>query len=418
MKTFFTAMALFISAFALPAQNLVPNPSFESLGTAPCSWITSNAGFTSAVNNWTMPTGGSTDIFSNYVSTTCYAHNFSTHASRVGQQAPHSGNAMSALNQYGAGCGWQPNYREYLQVQLTSNMTIGQSYDIEFWVSLGDECRYATNNIGARFNTGATSSTTCFVLNQTPQFNYSNTLTNKTGWVRVSGSVTATAAWPYLIIGNFFSNAATNAINVGGTRDNTRYYIDDVVVNPAVILDADDLILDGERIDDGIIDLIWDGTDHPDAQEYMLQRSSDGNSWETVHFLEPEADQTSFAWQDHFPPAGELLYRVRYQDLDGQHIASNVLRFQGDPTLPYRFMIADHPVSSDQPIRFRIAQADDAPATLEIHDVQGRLMWSQSNLTVRDLDGFSIPAGTLSPNMYIVRLVTPTGQLVKKLSIQ
>lgn len=417
MRSFLLSLVLIALSSGLSAQNLIPNPSFESIGSAPCSWITSTANFNSATNNWTMPTNGSTDIFSNYVQTSCYAHNFSTHASAVGQQAPHSGNVMSALNNYGSGCGFQPNYREYLQVQLTSPMVVGQEYDIELWVSLGDRCRYATNNIGVRFNTGSTFVATCYVLNQTPQFNHPTVVNNKTGWVRISGTVTATAAWSYMIIGNFFSNAATTAINVGGARDNTRYYIDDVTVQEAVVLSASDLVLYGNREKDGLIGLNWDAQEIENGASYDIQRSSDGQSWQTVGELQAENELNSYTWQDHFPPSGNLIYRVRTLDQNGQHIASNWLRFQSDASISYRMQIANHPVAHNQPVRLRIGQADDSPATLQVLDINGRILWSKDNLTVREIDGYTIGAQLFSPGMYIVRMVTEKGKISKKLTI-
>lgn len=324
---------------------------------------------------------------------------------------------MSALNNYGSGCGFQPNYREYLQVQLTTPLTVGQSYDIEFYVSLGDRCTYATNNIGVRFNTTSTFISTCFVINQAPQFNLTSVISDKTNWVLVSGTVTATAAWRYIIIGNFFSNAATTAVNVGGTRDNTRYYIDDVSVQEAVVLPAPELILHGERDAQGLIDLEWPLLENPEDGSYRKQRSGDGQNWETVSRVPGVNDAEVLSWTDHFPPAGDLFYRVRYRDQNGLDRVSNLVNFQGKDN-PYYLQFTNHPVASDQPVLLRIGQADDAPASLEVIDLNGRGLWARENLTVREVDGFSIPAGTFTPGMYVVRMTTSKGVVTRRLVIQ
>lgn len=97
------------------AQNLVLNPSFESVnvGSLQCSWYTSAAQFNSAINNWTCPTGGSTDVFNTALATSCYCSPFSTNASSPGQQAPRTGNGYCNITVYGSG-GCTP-YREYIQ---------------------------------------------------------------------------------------------------------------------------------------------------------------------------------------------------------------------------------------------------------------------------------------------------------------
>jgi hypothetical protein len=409
---------LFAFQSAIWAQNLVPNPSFESVGTAPCTWISNTGQFASAINNWSMPSGGTTDIFSNMVSTTCYGHNLSTHASAVGQQLPHTGNVQSAILTYGSGCGFNPNYREYLQAQLTTPLTSGLDYDFEFWISLADASRYASNNFGIRFNTGFTFSTTCYVLPQTPQFNYPGTVTSKFAWIRISGTVNATAAWRYIIIGNFYNNAATNTIFVGGTGDNTRYFIDDISVSPAVLLPAEDLSLNGDRQADGIINLDWELPADLETTSFDVQRSADGMAWQTMGDLPNVDKQKSFSWTDHFPPRGEILYRLRYTDANGGKYSSNTLSFNDDDFFPYRLQIANHPVQSDQAVRLRIGQADDAPATISIMDLAGRTVWSRSDLRVNELDGFSIPAGTLQSNLYVISITTAKGNLSRKLVIQ
>lgn len=403
---------------AVWAQNLVPNPSFESVGTAPCNWISNTGQFASAINNWSMPSGGTTDIFSNMVPTTCYGHNFSTHASAIGQQNPHTGNVQSAILTYGAGCGFNPNYREYLQIQFTTPLTSGLDYDFEFWISLADASRFASNNFGVKFNTGFTFSTTCYVLPQTPQFNYPGTVTSKFAWIRISGTITATAAWRYMIIGNFFSNAATNTISVGGSADNTRYFLDDVSVSPAILLPAEEISLDGARQSDGIISLDWDRPAELETTSFDVQRSSDGMTWQTMDDLSNEKDQSAYTWTDHFPPRGEILYRVRYTDANGGKFSSNTVSFNDDNLFPYRLQIANNPVRSDQPLRLRIGQADDAPASISIMDLSGRTIWSRNDLSINEIDGFEIPAGTLQSNLYVISISTAKGNLSRKLVIQ
>jgi len=220
-------MSLTVSGF-LFSQNLVLNPSFESInsGSLLCSWYVSTAEFNAAINNWTNPTGGSPDIFHTSLATTCFCSPYSTHSSAPGTQAPRTGNSMSALFVYGNG-GCSP-YREYLAGQLSSPMVPGQPYCIEFYVSLADKSQYACNNLGVYFTTSAVSGSSMCVYSVTPQVNYTGIITDKTNWTLISLTFTPTVAYTNFMIGNFYYDTGTTTSIVGGSVDQTRYYIDDV----------------------------------------------------------------------------------------------------------------------------------------------------------------------------------------------
>ncbi|PLW92356.1 MAG: hypothetical protein C0592_11080 [Marinilabiliales bacterium] len=252
MKKLYTFLFSLVLISGLSAQNLVLNPSFETVnsGSLKCSWYLSAAEYAAAVSNWTVPSNGSTDIFHTSLATSCYCSPFSTHASANGPQAPRTGSSMTALCTYGNG-GCSPNYREYAQGQLSSPMVPGQDYCIEFYVSMADYNTRASNNIGVYFATSAQFQGTMCPMSVTPQLNYTSTITDATNWTLISFTYTATAAYDYFIIGNFYTDAATSTTATGGSRTVTRYYLDDVSIqlcsnpNPTITVN-DQTICEGE----------------------------------------------------------------------------------------------------------------------------------------------------------------------------
>lgn len=402
------SVPLFVSG-----QNMLPNPSFESTNSYPCNWLTSAAAFNNTVNGWTQPSGGSTDVFSTYVSSTCYAHPMSSHGSSPGNQMPRTGNVMLAILTYGEGCGWQPNYREYIQAQLNTPMIAGQSYDIEFYVSLGDNSRYGTNNIGAHFRTGNYYNGTCYTLNLPAQFNHTTPVTNASGWQLISGTVTATANWNHVLIGNFRSNAQTTTSFHGGARTNTRYFIDDISLTSAVILSSAEIALVGERDQAGAIDLDWQMTGNEDVREFRIQRSADGGlNWNTLAVDGPEGRH----FKDEFPPLGTLQYRVRYRDQNGTDYTSETVEI-GPGAFPYRVEVAPHPVVAGQPLRLRVAHGDASPVKMEVFDVQGRKVWERDGLQMDGLDGFQSDRG-FETGVYVLKLSTNKGVWTEKFLVQ
>jgi hypothetical protein len=114
-------------------------------------------------------------------------------------------------------------------------LSIGQTYCVEFYISLADFTQYSSDKIGALFTNNQISVGNDQPLNFTPQIELQTFVTDKTNWVKVSGIVQPTIALNYLTIGNFNNDAATStSVNPGGgtcvSCYGAYYYIDDVSV--------------------------------------------------------------------------------------------------------------------------------------------------------------------------------------------
>lgn len=234
MKKILTIIVAFICLQA-NGQNLVPNPSFENSENHPCEWYTSQGGFNNAMENWFVPTQGTSDIFSTLVGVSCYASCFSEHWAAIGQQMPRTGDVMSAIVTYGLGCGFQPDYREYLAVELEAPLVVGSTYYAEVYVSHGDYAQYASNNIGMYFSeTAINMPSSCTELNFTPHVVETSIIEESDDWVKVSGTFVADSPAQYLIIGNFTDNDnTTTSFDASKENDFCTYFVDDVLVRSA-----------------------------------------------------------------------------------------------------------------------------------------------------------------------------------------
>lgn len=183
------------------------------------------------MNDWTLPTGGTSDIYSTFTPDSCIGNPYSIHPLTRGRQSPRSGNNMCGFYTYGFG-GLQV-YREYLQVELLVPLTIGNDYYAEIYVSAAETSKYVTNNIGMYFSPEFID-----LPDQTdnlpfiPQIKSTDVIEDTTNWVKVSGRFTATTNARYLIIGNFSDNINTylkiqdkNSLSISA-----YYFIDDMSV--------------------------------------------------------------------------------------------------------------------------------------------------------------------------------------------
>src|SRR5690554_3199107 len=190
------------------AQNLVPNPSFETYSQCPdpATLDPMPNDMMELATGWNNPTGYTPDYFHACVN---LPNSFGVPTNGYGSQDARTGNAYAGLiTMYG-----ETEAREYIQTELTESLIAGKQYLVTFYVCLGKVCTYAANNIGAYFSNTSVSVSHSWVLPYIPQISnnpFTNPLTNMVGWTEVSGVFTAVGGEQYMIIGNFNSYASTD----------------------------------------------------------------------------------------------------------------------------------------------------------------------------------------------------------------
>ena len=222
----------------LNAQNLVPNPSFEIHSICPV-----NPADLSPLTSWYPMQGhyGTPDYFNS-----CGSSFVGVPTNTFGNQAAFDGSAYVGLTTYNYGV---TNY-EYIQTYLTAPMIAGQSYNISFYVSCADNCRYSSNNIGATFTQGFLYGSWSYdSLNMIPNINYSTPITDINGWTLISGTYVASGNEQFLTIGNFYNENLTQIVNINqtGSLGAAYYYIDQVSVTQTPLA-TDDFYLEKNQI--------------------------------------------------------------------------------------------------------------------------------------------------------------------------
>jgi gliding motility-associated-like protein len=212
----------------LQAQNFVPNGSFELYTACPQN---RNDGI--GCSNWDAPTLGTSDYF-NTCAPNAAANGISVPGNFAGTQMPRTGNAYTGIY---ASLNFTPpylEYREYMQVTLDSLLVSGGHYTFTMYLSLGDYSNFASNKVGAYISKTKPSSNTNTYLNVTPQIISTTYITDKTNWVKVTGSYDAIGGEQYITIGVFEPASSHTRIAVTGGSNNgayngvSYYYIDDV----------------------------------------------------------------------------------------------------------------------------------------------------------------------------------------------
>jgi gliding motility-associated-like protein len=222
---FFTLVSTTIAV----AQNLVPNHSFEEFLECP----NGTAQF-QTVATWFNPTASSPDYYNR-----CFGElppgSFGPGipANDWGYQEAQDGDAYAGLLTFFAPDLEVSIQREYIAIELFSELVAGQYYFWCMYVSLIDSMEYYSNNIGiALTEEMVTDFSTPFMLLELPVYgNWETPVSDYVNWTQIGGVFTAQGGEKFLYIGNFFSDADTELIKF---QDNDRggagtaYYIDNV----------------------------------------------------------------------------------------------------------------------------------------------------------------------------------------------
>ena len=203
------------------AQNLIPNYSFEVYDTCPFS-----AGQIYYVQPWGAAVVNSS---SDYYNACSVPGNLGIPSNFAGNQNAKDGNAYAGIVMYASPSG--TNWREYLQVQLTSALTSDSCYRFTCYISIADDYKFNITNLGAYFSFTAVNTCDACVLSYSPQINYTDAsgIGDTSGWYKVEAIFQAQGGEQYMTIGNFNLDASTTPIivNTGG-GDVAYNYIDSV----------------------------------------------------------------------------------------------------------------------------------------------------------------------------------------------
>lgn len=218
--------------------NLVDNPSFEQYEE--CPQKVDAHGVLTTVKGWHQPTSGSADYYN-----VCGARECGVPKNKLGIQYPHSGRGFCGIY-----CS-KTDYREYLQTQLKEPLKAGETYQLEFYVSLSEYSAGAVSSVGALLSAERLQDTGTYTLMHkeirpvttnisqiistyyTPQVqnDYFRLLSNTASWTKISGTFVAAGGENFLTIGNFLPASQSNVTDIETLTyllPGAYYYIDDV----------------------------------------------------------------------------------------------------------------------------------------------------------------------------------------------
>jgi Secretion system C-terminal sorting domain len=225
MRPFITFILVFFILPLAEAQiNLVPNPSFED--TISCPTVLDNL---QDVQDWSSY-GNSADYFNG-----CSTTGMNVPNTAFGFQYANTGNSFCGVVTYLKGSSsLGSNYREFIGVELNSQLQIGTKYFFSFYAvsaqnngSIG----FFSNNIGLRFFTTSYTQLSPAPLDNFSHLKFDSLLSDTIFWKKISGSFVADSNYNFIGIGNFYDFMNTDTLIYSPFPFCAYSYIDDVCVS-------------------------------------------------------------------------------------------------------------------------------------------------------------------------------------------
>lgn len=226
--------SILINSFIADSQNLVINPSFEDIDS--CYGDPSPIGFDvftwSGCDNWTCPTTASSDL---WCENPVFGSQSPPFIPGVGFQYPKTGENYSGLLIFEL---TTPDYREYIQNELTTSLEANRYYQFSIFVSTNEDSINYTSCLQAYFSDVPISQSDYFVLPYQPQWKNvnGNFIQDTIGWQLLSGIFKANGGEKFVTIGCFDDISTIDMLNKDPlTTSDIYYFIDDVSVELAPI---------------------------------------------------------------------------------------------------------------------------------------------------------------------------------------
>lgn len=228
MRTVLILLVLVAPQVVSAQENLVPNSSFEQYYRCPSSFSTDRRDY--FLPGWNSPNNGTPDYYHQ-----CSWGDNDVPFNWAGQSNAHSGMAYSGIYTWSEN---GKNYREYIQCELTTPLTKGARYRVEFFFKLSSYSVFATDRMGLIFSDSSFNKKDDKLIRQGSALQRSRTGSYADSqWELASFEYAAKGGERVLIIGNFSDDRSTHHTKLDSRKGKSfmlsgsaYYYIDDVSV--------------------------------------------------------------------------------------------------------------------------------------------------------------------------------------------
>ncbi len=220
MKRGSVLVGLLAASLTALAQNLIPNPGFETYEQCP-----PYPGQIHLAAFWDAPNNQTTDFFHQCAALETGA---GVPANLVGTQEPHEGGGYAGLRAWLPVIEGNPPYREYLTVGLKAPLQAGMEYELRAWLSVAETSSHYSDGIGFLFTSTPLPAQAIYPRPPQLRFPKGQAIEEVKAWLPFVAAYRAVGGERYLTIGNFSPDTTMLRLPVNFQPPTVYYYIDDL----------------------------------------------------------------------------------------------------------------------------------------------------------------------------------------------
>lgn len=168
----------------------------------------------------------------------------------------------------------------------------------------------------------------------------------------------------------------------------------------------------------GAVTISWETLAEINTQSFEVQRSLDGDGFETLTSLAAEGEAARYQWTDRNPAIGkEIFYRIKQTDIDGQFAFTEVKQVKLGELDDGLSAMYPSVVTEGRPISFEFNAEASTQLRINIQQLDGRSIISQVKDLGPGLNYGTLATGQLKRGQYVVVFSTKNVKEVKRFFI-
>jgi len=161
--------------------------------------------------------------------------------------------------------------------------------------------------------------------------------------------------------------------------------------------------------------LNWQTSNEVNNSHFEILRSSNNSTFTPIGKVKASTNNGTihhYSFSDTEPKNGINFYQLKQYDLDGKTALSKVITVNFNDR--NAFTLYPNPVKVSQPIHIKLNSVENI-SSIQILDINQKLVLQQSN--VNQTSNLQFDTNLLQPGIYILKINTPTNQLVNKIIV-
>lgn len=166
--------------------------------------------------------------------------------------------------------------------------------------------------------------------------------------------------------------------------------------------------------------LKWETASEINCDYYLVERSSDGISWEPVAYIQGAGnsnDVSTYSWADNYDSKGTALYyRLTQFDYDGEYEVLGIQSILCNAAADDSWITINTDILNNILINFTATEGE--PYEIKVFNLLGELMYFQSGTVENSIEQFVIPTYGWASSIYLVDVRSSLVNKTQKVYIQ